>query len=99
MEKNYEAELCATFREIGELCTEDYSEDLTDTRFNELGVEMESRRRGLGERLADSEEDFCESINLCKEESSQHIIFIGQERDYEQFALRFFCEDSEAHLL
>ncbi len=69
MERSFEGELCATFREIGELCTEDYSEELTDTRFNELGFEMEGRRRGMGERVADSEDDFCESINPCKEES------------------------------
>jgi hypothetical protein len=100
MEKNSEGEICATFKEIVELHTEDYSEEQTDTRFNELGIELAGlRTAGLGERTAESEDDLCESFNLSQPESQEHIIFMKNKSEYERYSLRYFCDDSEPHLI
>jgi hypothetical protein len=36
----------------------------------------------LGEKVAESEEEYCSSINLAQEDSEERIFFMRKERDY-----------------
>jgi hypothetical protein len=83
MERSYEGEMCATFREIGQLRSEEYSEELTDSCVNELGIHLTGRGKvSLGEKVAESEEEYCSSINLAQEDSEERIFFMRKETDY-----------------
>jgi hypothetical protein len=72
-----------------------------DTRFNELGIEIYTCRQavGLPDCVGHSDEDYCESFNLSPQESQEHIIFMKTETSYDNYSLRFFCDDSEPHLI